>query len=186
MYRWLPDRNLYLGGFMASGKSTAARRLSAVLGLPWVDADKRIVEEAGAEIPEIFARYGEPHFRDLETQVIREISTRRPQIVALGGGAILRTENVQRIKDTGALVCLLPSVDVIWGRVRGKKSRPLLLARDEAEQRRKLELLYRQREELYREHADLLIEPREERQPEQTVREILTWLEENGWVEPLR
>lgn len=167
---------------MASGKSTAARGLSDLLGIPWVDADRRIVELAGMEIPEIFARFGEEHFRELESEVVRQLALERPRIIALGGGAILREANLRVVKQTGPIVCLLPSIDVIWQRVRGKKNRPLLAANDEEEQRRKLEVLYKQREPLYRACADLLIEPQRERDPEQTVREIAHWLEERGWV----
>jgi|YelNatPaOPRAMG01_1025707.scaffolds.fasta_scaffold00115_37 shikimate kinase len=168
---------------MASGKSTAAAELSRLLGIPWEDSDRRIEASARMGIPEIFAQYGESYFRDLESQVVRELAQHRPRIVALGGGAVLRQENVRWIKSSGALVCLLPSVEVIWGRVRGKTNRPLLVAASEEEQKARLEKLYLEREPFYRLHADLLIEPKQERSPSETVAEILHWLEVNGWVE---
>ncbi|MDZ7373214.1 MAG: shikimate kinase [candidate division KSB1 bacterium] len=186
MFRWVSDRNLYLGGFMASGKSTAAQKLSDLLGIPWEDSDQRIVEQTSMAIPEIFSRYGESYFRELETQVLLNLARTRPRIVALGGGAVLREENMRVVKDSGVLVCLLPGLEVIWHRVRGKSSRPLLAAPNEQEQRARLERLYREREPLYRRYADLLIETQVERDPSETVREILVWLEAKRWVERLK
>ena len=182
MLVWTTEQNLYLSGFMASGKTTAARRLAATLRLPWRDTDKLIEQRLGLSIPEIFERHGESFFRRVEHEVIQEVVQQRPAVVSLGGGAVLDSESVSNLKRTGKIICILPSTEVLWQRLRGKRNRPLLLAQTEEEQRRKLLDLYEKRAPIYRQVADLMLEPREERHPAVTVHEILTWLRENGWV----
>ena len=183
MLIWRGKGSVYLSGFMGSGKTTAARRLAASLHLPWFDTDALIEQETGLSIAEIFARYGEAHFRRVERTVVARVTRRGPAVVALGGGVVLNPENVADLKHTGLVVCLLPSVDVLWQRLKGKTNRPLLLASTEDEQRKKLVQLYRARAPVYREVADLMLEPQKERHPAVTVHEIVSWLREKGWIE---
>ncbi len=95
--------NIVLIGMPASGKSTVGKILSERLGRELVDTDELIVKKAGMEIPEIFKSFGEKYFRDLESEVIREVSARNSIIIATGGGAVLRPENVRALKLSGRL-----------------------------------------------------------------------------------
>ncbi len=111
--------NIVLIGMPASGKSTVGNHLAKALGRPLFDTDAEIVKQAGMEIPQIFAQRGEAGFRDLESEVVRRIANQTTgAIIATGGGAILRPENVRALKRTGklyfldrALERLLPTAD---------------------------------------------------------------------------
>ncbi len=168
---------------MASGKTTAAKRLAASLDLPWFDTDALIEHETGMSIPEIFAERGEAYFREIERAVVARVAKRTPAVISLGGGAVLNSETVAILKQTGLVVCLLPSINVLWQRLKGKTNRPLLLAKSESEQKRKLVELYEARAPVYRKVADLMLEPKRERHPAVTVHEIVSWLRERGWIE---
>jgi shikimate dehydrogenase len=95
--------NIVLIGMPASGKSTVGRLLSDMSERELVDTDALIVKRAGMEITEIFSKFGEAYFRDLESEVIGEVSKRGELIIATGGGAILRKENVKELKKNGRL-----------------------------------------------------------------------------------
>ncbi len=99
-------RNLVLIGLSGSGKSTLGRRAAAELGRPFEDLDALIEKEAGLSITEIFARYGEDNFRDWECETIRRSAARGGAVVATGGGAVLRAQNVARLRENGLLVYL--------------------------------------------------------------------------------
>ena len=117
--------HLYLMGYRGSGKSTIAKMLSVRWSLPSVDCDDLIEQAAACSIREIFAREGEPGFRDREQEVIDQLSkkaTLRPEIdlvVALGGGAILREQNRNRICETGHRVWLTASPLTLFQRIHG-------------------------------------------------------------------
>lgn len=107
LYRRMESQeNIVLVGMPASGKSTIGRRLAEWLNRPFVDTDTLIIEKAHKSIPEIFAEVGEGGFRDLESEVIREISGDRGYIIATGGGAVLRRENVMRLRQNGRIYFL--------------------------------------------------------------------------------
>ena len=95
--------NIILVGMPASGKSTVGRLISDMSARRLVDTDELIVERVGMEITEIFSKFGEKHFRDLESEVIREVSRQSELIIATGGGAVLRGENVKELKKNGRL-----------------------------------------------------------------------------------
>ena len=111
-------RHLYLAGFRGTGKSTLARRLSQRLELPWVDLDAQIQLSAGQTIDQIFSSAGEPGFRDLEEATLSDVSAQSQQIIALGGGAILREANRLVIARTGLCVRLLASAEAIHQRIQ--------------------------------------------------------------------
>lgn len=118
--------NIYLTGFMGTGKSVVGPRLAQKLGYKFVDTDELIEQRAGKGISEIFAQDGESHFRYLEREVVREVSCSSGQVVALGGGAILNPDNLDTIKASGVLVCLRATPEVIWSRTKDSTKRPLL------------------------------------------------------------
>jgi shikimate kinase len=131
--RDLGSRVLVLVGMMGAGKSSIGRRIANKLSLPFVDADAEIeAAHAGLTIPEIFTKYGEPYFRDGEVRVIARLLDGGPSVLATGGGAFMREETRQRIRDKGISMWLRADPDVIMRRVRRRSDRPLLQTEDPA------------------------------------------------------
>src|SRR3954468_12806435 len=127
----LGKRLIVLVGMMGVGKSTVGRRLTARLGLPFVDADTEIeAAHAGMSIPEIFEIHGEPHFRDGEARVIARLLEGGPVVLATGGGAFMREETRKRIGDKAVSIWLKVDADIIMRRVRRRADRPLLQTTD--------------------------------------------------------
>ena len=107
-------QNIVLTGMPGSGKSTVGRVLARQLGRELVDTDTEIIRLAKKPIPEIFAQRGERGFRDLESQVIQEVSRRTGLVIATGGGAILREENVRSLRQNGRIYFLdRPAEDIL-------------------------------------------------------------------------
>lgn len=144
-------KNLVLCGFMGSGKTTIGRKLARVTGLDFVDADQYLEEKEGMKISDIFAQKGEAYFRDRETAYIRELSQRDGIVLSLGGGAVLRPENVAAVKETGLLIHLDTPFYRILKNLSYSNSRPLLNRPDkQAETRR----LYNARKAIYHRVSD--------------------------------
>lgn len=122
----LGKRCIVLIGMMGAGKSTIGRRVAARLRLPFLDADTEIEAAAGMSIPDIFETHGEPHFRDGEARVIARLLEGGPAVVATGGGAFMREETRNRIRDKAVSIWLKADADVILKRVRRRSDRPLL------------------------------------------------------------
>jgi shikimate kinase len=160
--------NFYLIGLMGSGKSTVGRALSNCLGYPLFDTDHLIEELAQKSIPEIFAADGELIFRDMETQVLAELSSYRRLVVATGGGIILKRSNWSYLRH-GILVWLDAPIDIIFERIQEDPDRPLLKTDDPKET---LQQISEQRRSLYSE-ADLHIVIRPEDSPEGIADRIL-------------
>lgn len=120
------NKNIFLIGFMGSGKSTIARMLSQETDMELIEMDETIESEAGKSINEIFEVYGEKHFRDLESQLVERIAKKGGAVVSCGGGAILRQENVDNMKKNGVIVYLSATPETIYERVRYSTNRPLL------------------------------------------------------------
>jgi shikimate kinase len=126
----LGRRSVVLVGMMGAGKSTIGRRLAARLHLPFLDADIEIEAAAAMSIPEIFETHGEPHFRDGEARVIARLLDSGPAVIATGGGAFMREETRDRVRDKAISIWLKADVDVIMKRVRRRADRPLLQTED--------------------------------------------------------
>ncbi len=134
---------------MGTGKSTVGRRLAAELGLKFLDIDEALEKEAGLAISWIFEKYGEQHFRKLESDVIRKLTSGEfgtGLVVSTGGGAVINDVNRRALKGWGVLICLKASVDEILKRVGGKNDRPLLTAGD---RRAAIERLLKERDGAY-------------------------------------
>jgi shikimate kinase len=163
-------RLVCLTGFMGSGKSTVARLLARQIGWQYVDLDKLIIEATGATIPEIFAKLGEPAFREIEHEqlekTVREaVALQKPRIVSLGGGTTAQLDNVMLLRENGAaLVWLHCPVEELLSRCAHITNRPLF--RDEASFRQ----LYQERLPSY-EIADHRVETNIE--PLRVVEQIL-------------
>mgnify|MGYP001197125064 FL=1 len=121
-----PETSIYLIGPMGAGKSTLGRHLSQLLGLPFYDSDKVIVERTGADIPWIFDMEGEEGFRRREEEVIDELTQRENIVLATGGGAVTRAINRERLSQRGTVFYLWTPVSVQLARTRYDKNRPLL------------------------------------------------------------
>lgn len=118
--------NIFLIGFMGAGKSTVARELSQRLGCELVEMDERIVSEQGMSINDIFAKYGEEHFRDIESQLILDLGEQEASVISCGGGVIVRPENVDYMKKSGKVVYLTASPQTVYERVKNSTDRPIL------------------------------------------------------------
>jgi shikimate kinase / 3-dehydroquinate synthase len=140
---------------MGAGKTTIGRQLARKLGLRFIDSDHEIESRTGASIPWIFEIEGEPAFRRREADVIRDLTSQQGIVLATGGGAILNEGSRVLLKERGTVIYLRASVNSILARTAHDKNRPLLQT---ADPRKKLEELLAQREPLYMEMADLVVD----------------------------
>lgn len=125
-FRQLFDYNIVLIGFMGSGKSTISRALSKVFAMDVIEMDQVIAEREGMSISEIFEVHGEEYFRNLETELLRELQNRKGVVISCGGGVPMREENVVEMKKNGKVVLLTASAETILERVKNNHDRPLL------------------------------------------------------------
>ena len=139
--------NIVLTGMPGCGKSTIGKLVARELGMSFVDSDARIVEKAGRSIPEIFESVGEQGFRDIEEQVIAELSLLQNTVIATGGGAVLRQENVDALRRNGRIYFLDRDIEFLVT----TKDRPLSSDREMLRQR------YNERYDIYRSTADKII-----------------------------
>ena len=171
----LGTRSVVLVGMMGAGKSTIGRRLSARLHLPFLDADTEIEAAAGMSIPDIFETHGEPHFRDGEARVIARLLDGGPAVIATGGGAFMREETRNRIRDKAVSLWLKADADIIMKRVKRRADRPLLQTADPAAT---VGRLIEEREPVYQ-RADLTIWSRDvphERIVDECLDALHAWL----------
>ena len=118
--------NIVLVGYRGTGKSTVGRLLAARLGRDLVSTDAEIVKRAQRTIPEIVAQEGWEYFRDLESDICRELASRDQLVIDTGGGAILRAQNVEALKKNSTVVWLTASVETIAKRIGDDSQRPSL------------------------------------------------------------
>lgn len=119
-------RNIFLIGYMGTGKSTVAAHMAKQYGMEVVEMDQIIVEREGMSISDIFEKRGEDYFRDVETQLLSDIQTQENKVVSCGGGVVLREQNVEVMKQGGRIVLLSATPETILERVKDDNSRPLL------------------------------------------------------------
>jgi shikimate kinase len=106
-------------GYRGTGKTTVGRMLADALGWPFVDVDPLIEQRTGLDIATIFARHGEAHFRDVESAVIVDLAATEPAVISTGGGAVLRPENVQHLRQGSLVVWLTASAETLHQRIAG-------------------------------------------------------------------
>ena len=119
-------KNIFFVGFMGAGKSTVARNLQKRLKMNLVEMDERIEKEQGMTIPEIFEKYGESRFRDLESELILTIGKEGNTIVSCGGGVVVRPENIEYMKKNGMVIFLSAKPETVFDRVKDSTNRPIL------------------------------------------------------------
>ena len=153
--RKLQSGNLILVGMMGSGKTTMGRTLARHLGKVFVDSDEEIQKRTGVTIPHIFDIEGEAGFRQREAAAIRDLVGRDHMVLATGGGAVLGEQSRELLQQNGIVIYLKASVHDLWQRTRRDRNRPLLQTADPYA---KLTELYQQRDPLYQQVADIVIQ----------------------------
>lgn len=167
--------NLYLIGYRASGKSTVAPLLANRLSLACIDTDRLIEAELSEPISSYFASHGEPAFRQIESRIVMDVSSRSHQVVSLGGGAVLAPANQEAIRRSGKVVWLECPPGILAERLKKDQTqgayRPSLTGLGVTQE---IESVLKQREGVYRELADLVIDAGA-KSPDQIALEIMGW-----------
>lgn len=148
------QKNIVLIGFMGSGKSLVGKIVAKRLNLKFLDIDSIIEKTTGMKISEIFARFGEKRFRDLESEVVKLLSSKEGAVISTGGGVVVRQKNMETLKKTGIIFWLKASEETIYERVKDCKDRPLLQVENPLQRIREL---LKKRTPLY-ERADFTID----------------------------
>ena len=138
--------NIYIVGFMGTGKSAVGRELASKKKWRFVDLDELIELREKRAIPDIFAEEGESHFRRLEKRALREVAKEKNFVVACGGGIVINADNISLMKETGVIVCLSATPEVILKRTSGCAHRPLL---NVASPKKQIDLLLKLRAPFY-------------------------------------
>lgn len=145
--------NIVLAGMPGSGKTTISRLLAEALNMRLIDTDEEIVKKYGA-ITDIFDKFGEECFRNLESQVVNEVCGESGAVISTGGGTLLRPENCAAFKNNGKIVYLKTGVEKLVARVGGGEGRPLLAG----DAQNKIRELYIKRAPVYEAAADITVE----------------------------
>ena len=119
-------KNIFLIGYMGTGKSTVAAYMTKKHNIEVLEMDQMIVEREGMSISDIFEKHGEDYFRNVETKLLTEIQAQENKVVSCGGGVVLREQNVEIMKKGGYIVLLSAKPETILERVKDDNSRPLL------------------------------------------------------------
>ncbi|SFP90836.1 shikimate kinase [Caldicoprobacter faecalis] len=167
--------NIILIGFMGTGKTTVGKLLAQRIGYRFVDTDQVIEQEVGLSIPEIFLKYGEQHFRQLEKQAIRRILTRSGMVLATGGGAVMDPANFSFLKEKGCVIALDASENTLWERLKAAKDRPMLFSDNPREKMKSL--LEMRRPVYYKAHFVL---PVDGKSPQEVVDDIIAIIKPEG------
>ena len=149
-------KNIVLIGFMGCGKTSVGIKLSYRLHLPVADTDKMIEQRQGRSISDIFAEEGEEAFRQMETELLREIAEKNyERILSVGGGTPVREENRELLGRCGTVVYLRAKPETIYERLKDDTTRPLLQCEDPS---RRIRELLAKREEVYSGCADVIVD----------------------------
>ena len=160
--------NIMLIGFMGTGKTTVSRKLSETMNIKEIDMDAYIVEHEGRSINDIFKDEGEETFRNIETACLVEIQKTTGKIVSCGGGAVLKDENVELMKQNGKIVLLTAKPETVYKRVKNSKDRPILNGNMNVEF---ISELMTKRDSRYHEVADIIIAT-DDKSPDEICSEI--------------
>jgi len=147
--------NVFLVGLMGAGKTSVGKLLARRLDKTFYDCDHEIERATGVKVAVIFEIEGEAGFRAREEKMLAELAARRDIVLATGGGAVLSAANRQRLADNGVVVYLRAAATDLWSRTRHDRNRPLL---NTADPLARLQQLYDERDPLYREVADIIVD----------------------------
>ena len=161
--------NLILCGMMGAGKTTVGIKIAEKLGRRWYDTDEVITQQYG-KISDIFEEKGEEYFRGLETQTVKSLSAETDLVISVGGGLVLRAENVELLKQNGKIFFLRAKKQTLLARLQGDKERPLLQGEESLEG--KIDRLLSTREAIYAKVADYIVDV-DEKSPDKIAGEIL-------------
>jgi shikimate kinase len=148
------DVNLYLVGFMGTGKTTVSRILAARLGHRWMDSDHEIERIQGRPISEIFATDGEAAFRKMERDFIEAGHPAERTVIACGGGLVIQPGMLESLQRRGVVICLHATVETILRRTAGNRTRPLL---DVEDPEKRIRDLYAVRDPIYRRSGSVIL-----------------------------
>ena len=165
---------IFIVGPMGSGKSTIGKKLAKSLSLDFVDTDQEIESKTGVEISWIFEKEGEKGFREREKVILKELLKRNHLVISSGGGTVLLEENRRLMNSKGKVIYLKASIELQLKRTRKDSRRPLL---EKGDRRKILENLKFERNHLYSEVADIIID-QEEKSQTQIIKMILSKLSE--------
>lgn len=124
------DKNIVLLGFMGTGKTAIGKKLAVDLNMQFVEVDSIIEGKEGVTINEIFSVKGEPFFRKVEADVVKELSKKKGLVISAGGGVVLNPDNIREMQRNGILICLNAAPEEIYKRIKGEGQRPLLNVKD--------------------------------------------------------
>jgi shikimate kinase len=148
------NSNLYLVGFMGTGKTTIGRMLAVRLGFHFLDSDHEIERQQGRTVPEIFSTLGEQAFRGFERAFIEGGHPATGQVVACGGGLVVQPGMLGLLKSKGVVMCLHATLETVLRRTQGNRNRPLL---DVADPMERIRSLYALREPIYRQAGTVIL-----------------------------
>jgi shikimate kinase len=148
------DVNLYIVGFMGTGKTTVGRAVAHKLGFLALDSDHEIERLQGKTIPDIFAQDGEPAFRVMEREFVERGHPAERTLVACGGGLVVQPGMLELLKTKGVVVCLHASLETILNRTARHRNRPLLAVEDPEE---RIRTLYAAREAIYKQSGTVIL-----------------------------
>jgi shikimate kinase len=148
------DVNLYLVGFMGTGKTTVGRAVGQKIGFGVLDSDHEIERIQGKTIPDIFAQDGEPAFRAMEREFIEKGHPTERTVIACGGGLVVQPNMLELLRRKGVVVCLHASIETILARTARHRNRPLL-AVDDPETR--IRTLFAAREPIYKQAGTVIL-----------------------------
>ncbi len=171
------EKNIFLVGFMGSGKTRVGQALARKLGRDFIDTDQLVEQQAGKSIFQIFTQQGEEEFRRLEHLCIKDTSQRKNAVISLGGGVPCRPEN-RKIVRQGISVYISAPPEIIFERVRRNDKRPLLAGLSDTEKLEKIKSLLAQREKFYRQ-ADIVVQTETEGSPQEVAEKIIEKLRGN-------
>ena len=169
-------KNIFLIGYMGTGKSTVAAYMAKQYGMEVLEMDQMIVDREGMSISDIFAKHGEAYFRDIETKLLIEIQTQENKVVSCGGGVVLREQNVEEMRKGGSIVLLSAKAETILERVKDDHSRPLLQGNKNIEF---INDMLEKRRPKYESAADIVIET-DAKQVADICNEIFEQIEREG------
>lgn len=168
----IKDKNIVLVGLMGSGKSSTGLALAKMLKRKIFSTDQMIELEQGKTIAQIFEDKGELHFRQLERDLVKNLSEKKKAIIDCGGGVFVNEENRKSLKQSGVVIYLSGTVETLYARVKTRTNRPLLQVEDP---KKKLQDLLKEREKFYKE-ADLTFKT-DGKTPREVAEEIRKVLE---------